>query len=221
MYLPRAHRLDDRDRILGLIEANPLGAWVCHADTGLVANHVPFLLDRTRGPGGTLYAHVSRANDVWRQLGPAMPSVVMFQGAQGYITPGWYPGKGTHGEVVPTWNYVVAHVHGTARVVDDHARLLDLLSRLTDTHEAAQTRPWRVADAPAAYIDRLLRGIVGIEIAIERLEGKLKLSQDEALEDRLGTFLGLRACPAAWAVAMADLVEGTIADGPAGAIPSP
>lgn len=99
--------------------------------------------------------------------------------AQSYITPGWYPGKTEHGKDVPTWNYVVAHAHGTARVIEDPDWMLGMLNRLTDTQESRRTLPWRVGDAPSDFIDKLMRGIVGIEISIDRLEVKLKASQDE------------------------------------------
>jgi transcriptional regulator len=193
MYVPTLHQLTDREALWSLMQAHPLGAWVCAGPGGLVANHVPFLLDRSRGPHGTLIGHVSRANPVWRDLGSDRPSVVMFRGPQAYITPGWYPGHTSHGRVVPTWNYVVAHAHGVARAVHDRDWLRSLLDRLTSVHEAQHPAPWQMADAPADYIDQLLRAIVGIEIPIDRLEGKLKASQDEALPDRLGTVAGLRA----------------------------
>lgn len=210
MYVNPRHTLTDREALHSLMAAHPLGAWVCHGQGGLVANHVPFLLDRSRGPFGTLIGHVSRANAVWRELGPAVPSVVMFQGPQSYITPGWYPGKAAHGKVVPTWDYVVAHAHGVARAIDDRDWLLDLLNRLTDVHESGRAAPWRVGDAPSAYIDKMLRAIVGIEIPIDRLEGKLKASQDEDLQDRVGTVRGLRAQTSGEAGAMADLVMKAI-----------
>ena len=210
MYIAKHHRQPDPDAAQALIEAHPLGAWVVHGRDGLVANHVPFLLDRSRGPQGTLLGHVSRANPVWRQLQDGVPSVVMFQGAQSYITPGWYPGKAAHGEVVPTWNYVVAHAHGVPRAVDDVQWLRDFLTRLTAAHEAARPAPWALTDAPAAFIDKLLRAVVGIEIPIDRLVGKLKASQDEALADRLGTAEGLQAQGSANASAMAALVRGAI-----------
>lgn len=207
MYVSRHHTLDDREAIFALMDAHPLGAWVCQTTSGLVANHVPFLLDRSRGEFGTLVGHISRANPVWRELGAATPSVVMFQGPQAYISPGWYPGKATHGKVVPTWNYAVAHAHGTMRAVDDRGWLLDVLDRLTNTHEAGRPMPWRVGDAPPDYIDRMLRAIVGVEMPIERLEGKLKASQDEDLPDRQGTVSALQSDPRDEARAMAGLVD--------------
>jgi transcriptional regulator len=216
VYINPRHRLTDHEALFSLLASRPLGAWVCHGHDGLVANHVPFLLDRSKGPLGTLVGHVARANPVWRALGATTPSLVIFQGPQAYITPGWYPSKAEHGKVVPTWNYVVAHAHGVARAVEDRDWLLDMLNRLTDAHESRQAAPWRVGDAPASYIDTLLRAIVGIEIPIDRLEGKLKASQDEALQDRHGTVRALQAQSGSDAGAMADLVAQAIAADPAG-----
>lgn len=210
MYVHPLHRLTDCDTLFALMASHPLGAWVCHGRDGLVANHVPFLLDRNRGPCGTLIGHVARANPVWRELESARPSVVVFQGPQGYITPAWYPGKAAHGEVVPTWNYVVAHAHGVARAIEDRAWILDMLTRLTARHEALRSVPWSLSDAPAAFMDRMMQAIVGIEIPIDRLEGKLKASQDEAMSDRLGTVRGLREQPDDAALAVAALVQDAI-----------
>ncbi len=210
MYVCKHHQLNEPEAILALIESRPLGAWVCQSKDGLVANHIPFFLDRTKGPHGTLMGHVARANSVWRQLLADTASVVMFQGAQSYITPGWYPGKAEHGKVVPTWNYTVAHVHGIARAIEDPKWMLDMLNRLTDAQESRQTRPWHVSDAPPDFVEKLMRGIVGIEIPIDRLEAKLKASQDEDLQDRRGTVTGLQSVPGDQTRAMADLVLAAI-----------
>lgn len=207
MYLPPYHQLNDRDALCSLVDAHPLGTWVCQGADGLIANHLPFVLDRQRGPHGTLLGHVARGNPVWRTLHAGAASVVTFQGPQAYITPGWYPGKAEHGRVVPTWNYAVAHAHGVAQVIEDREALLALLNRLTDAQEAGRPAPWRVADAPPDFIDKLMRAIVGIQIPIARLEGKLKVSQDEAPADRAGTVIGLRERGRAADTAMADLVE--------------
>ncbi len=206
MYIRRDHQLPALADQPALINAHPLGAWVVPTPQGLVANHVPFVLDRERGPFGTLMGHVARANGVWRELQPDRRSLVMFQGPQHYITPSWYPSKAAIGEVVPTWNYAAVHAHGTARVLDDPAALLALLHRLTNQQEGARPQPWRVDDAPPAYIERLMRAIVGIEIPIDRLEGKRKASQDEASGDHRGTVQGLLAEGTDAARAMAALM---------------
>jgi transcriptional regulator len=219
MYIRKDHQFTDREAMLALVDAHALGAWVCPTVEGLLANHVPFLLDRTRGPHGTLVGHVARANPVWRQLASSGPSIVMFGGPQAYITPNWYPGKREHGKVVPTWDYAVVHAHGVARAIEDEAWLRAMLERLTERHEAAQAMPWRVSDAPAEYIDKLLRAIVGIEIPVDRFEAKLKASQDEAVRDRFGTVAGLREVARREAAAMAELVQGTLdAEGMTGGV---
>jgi transcriptional regulator len=212
MYIRKQHQLTDREAIFSLIETHALGAWVCQVDGVLEANHIPFFLDRSQGALGTLVGHVSRANPAWRALATGLPSVVLFQGPQSYITPGWYPGKAEHGRVVPTWNYVVAHVHGVARVRQEREWLLGMLERLAQVHESTQPEPWRVNDAPAHYIDKMLHAIVGIEISIDRLVGKCKASQDEDMADRVGTVVGLAQCPGDDARAMAELVRRAIED---------
>lgn len=207
MYINRQHRFGSEEAMRTLIEANALGAWVLAGEDGMAANHIPFLFEPERGPHGTLVGHVARANPVWRALGRPAQSLVIFQGPQAYITPNWYPGRTEHGEVVPTWDYAVVHVHGVARAVEDRDWLRAMLRRLSAAQEAGQPGPWTVDGAPPACIDRLLRAIVGIEIAVTRLEGKLKASQDEAMQDRLGTVRGLRALGCPRAAAMAELVE--------------
>lgn len=173
------------------IDRHPLGAWVCASPDGLVANHIPFLLDRQEGTNGHLLGHVSRGNSVWKALADGTPCVVMFMGPQAYISPSWYPGKQAHGKVVPTWNYITVHAHGIARVRNETEWKLDLLTRLTASQENSRPSPWQLSDAPSDYLHRLLEAVVGIEISIDRLEGKRKLSQDEDAADRLGTAKGL------------------------------
>ena len=127
-------------------------------------------------------------------------------GPHAYITPSWYPGKHQHGKVVPTWNYVTVHAHGVARAIEDTGWILDVINRLTDAQESRRQNPWKVSDSPSAYIDKMLRAVVGIEITIERLEGRLKVSQDEDEHDRLGTVEGLRQTSDAPPNVLADLV---------------
>ena len=155
-------------------------------------NHLPFLLDRERGPHGTLVGHVARANPVWQQAaGRAV--LVVFQGPQGYISPSGYPSKAQHGKVVPTWNYAVVQARGTLQVLDEAATKHAIVHRLTQQHEATQARPWAVADAPADYIEQMLRAIVGIEIPLLSLVGKFKLSQNHSADNRQGAIGALRA----------------------------
>jgi len=208
MYVPQHFEETDRAVLHALIQAHPLGTWVTPGDDGaLIANHVPFLVDAERGEHGTLVAHVARANPVWRSFSRSSDSIVVFQGAHAYVSPSWYPGKQAHGKVVPTWNYAVVHAHGRPQAIDDRDWLLRLVSRLTDTNEAAQARPWKVADAPSDYIDQMLKAIVGIEIPIARLEGKWKLSQNRPEVDRLGVAAGLAARDDAMAAAVAALMR--------------
>lgn len=193
MYIRADHRFTELEAQQNHVDAHPLGAWVVAGPQGLTANHIPFVLDRSRGPQGTLIGHVARANGVWRELTNDRPSVVMFLGPQHYISPSWLPSKAVHGKVVPTWNYVTVHAHGVARVVDEPGALLALLHRLTDAHEAHRPARWQVGDAPPDYIARMMRVIVGVEIPIDRLEGKRKASQDDAPDDHRGTVDGLLA----------------------------
>jgi len=204
MYQPASFSNDDPSSLQALMRAHPLGTWVTLGDGGITANHVPFLFEPSMGPQGTLLAHVARANPVWQSAGP---SLVVFHGPQAYVSPNWYPSKAAHGKVVPTWNYAVVHVHGRARAVEDRDQLLALVSRLTREHEAGEPAPWQVADAPRDYIDQLLGAIVGIEIEVERIEGKWKMSQNRPADDRAGMAVGLRRAGGDEAAAVAALVS--------------
>lgn len=157
-----------------------------------------------------LIGHVARATTVWRQPTLRSPSVVLFQGPQFYITQGWYPSKAEHGKVVLTWNNLVAHVHATAGVVEDRDWILDRLNRLTDTLEAHKTQPSQVGDAPSDYIEKQMRAVVGIEIAIGRVECKLKVSQDEDMPNRHGTVKGLLSTSSEPGKGMAALLLNAI-----------
>ena len=191
MYSPSQHAESDVGVLQALVRAHPLGTWATQGEGELIVNHIPFLLDASRGEFGTLVGHVARANDVWRTHSTTVASVVIFQGAETYISPSWYPSKHAHGKAVPTWNYAVVHAHGLPRIVEDKAWLLDHISRLTNTHEAAQQLPWKVSDAPADYLDRMLQAIVGVEIPIARLVGKWKVSQNRPEADKLGVVAAL------------------------------
>ena len=203
MYLP-AHFEESRTPVMHqLMRAHPLATWVVQGADGLVVNHIPFLVDPDRGSHGTLVGHVARANPVWQRLAT---SVAVFQGPQAYVSPNWYPSKHAHGKAVPTWNYAVVHAHGTPHAIESRDALLDIVTRLTRAHEAGQAAPWQVSDAPPEFIEQMLKAIVGIEMPIERLVGKWKVTQNRPIADRLGTVAGLHQQGDAQSLAMATLV---------------
>ena len=162
MYIPKHYETTDVRELHALIDRHPLGTWVTAAGHGIVANHIPFLIDAQRGEFGTLVAHVAKANPVWRALVDGNESIVIFQGPDAYVSPSWYPSKKEHGKVVPTWNYAAVHAYGPARAIHDHAWLMDLVERLTAKHEAGRASSWKVSDAPPHYIARRIEAIVGI-----------------------------------------------------------
>ena len=203
MYLP-SHFAETRPEVLhALVRAQPLAVLVTHGAAGLEANHLPLLLDI--GPSGeaALLGHVARANPVWRVEG--VEALAIFQGPQAYVSPSWYPSKREHGKVVPTWNYVTVHAHGRLRVHDDPAWIRNLLDRLTTQMEAPRAEPWAVSDAPADYIEKTIAMVVGVELRVDRLEGKWKLSQNQPAANRAGVIKGLLANgePEAAALALA------------------
>ena len=185
MYIP-AHFAETRPEALArLIHAHPLGMLV-HASGGLLdADHIPFEFDPDEGPHGTLRAHVARANPLWQRCPTGTPVMAVFRGAEAYVSPNWYPSKHQTHRLVPTWNYEVVHAHGTLTVHDDERFVRRIVARLTRRHEAGEPRPWKMGDSAPAFIDELLRQIVGIEIAVTALHGKAKLSQNRAPHDRL------------------------------------
>jgi transcriptional regulator len=207
MYVPTHFAETNVSVLQQLILQHPLGAWVALADGELDVNHLPFLLDPSPSPWGTLMGHVARANPIWRSFSRSQASVVVFQGAQAYITPSWYPSKAEHGQVVPTWNYAVVHAYGLPRAIEDRDWLLDHVTRQTNLREAGAAAPWQVSDAPADFIDSRLRGIVGVEIPITKLVGKWKVSQNRTKADRRGVAEGLLERATSESVEMAELVR--------------
>jgi transcriptional regulator len=207
MYLPRHFAIDDLPELQQQILGTRLAMIVTHGEQGLQASHLPLLLRPEEGPNGTLYGHFARANPQWKELQNGAEALVIFAGADAYVSPGFYPSKAEHGKVVPTWNYVAVHAYGTAEVFTDAERLLDLVSGLTDRHEAGRAQPWKVADAPADYIDGMLKAIVGFALPIQRLEGKRKLSQNRNTADIAGVREGLAASPDVQDQALAHLMR--------------
>jgi len=194
MYLP-AHFAEARaDALDHIVQAHPLGTLVRVGPNGLDADHVPFELDPRAGPQGTLRAHVARANPLWREARDGDEVLVIFRAADAYVSPNWYPSKHEQHRQVPTWNYQVAHAHGRIAIRDDEKFVRGLVARLTRTHEAGtgNPRPWKMGDSAPEYIDGMLAAIVGIEVAIERIVVKSKLSQNKEPRDRLNAAEELR-----------------------------
>jgi transcriptional regulator len=191
MYTPSYFKDEDLASLHGQIEATRLATLVTFDETGLQASHIPLLLEPTQGPQGTLYGHLAKANPQWKALETGAEALLIFQGADAYISPSFYAAKAEHGKVVPTWNYLAVHAYGRADVFTDPERLLRIVTGLTDKHEASRAEPWAVSDAPADYIEKMLNGIVGFAIPVERLEGKRKLNQNRSAADIAGVSKGL------------------------------
>ncbi|MDE2371559.1 MAG: FMN-binding negative transcriptional regulator [Burkholderiales bacterium] len=203
MYQPSHFAAPAGDACANLMRAHPLATLVTTQDGALTADAVPLLYD---GAASLLRGHVARANPLWR-LADGLSVLAVFSGPQAYVSPGWYPSKATNPRVVPTWNYAVVHAHGRLRAVDDAPWLLDFLRRLTARHEADQQRPWSMDDAPADYLQQMAGAIVGIEIAVERIEGKFKLSQNRSATDHAGVVAGLQARPDVASQALSALMK--------------
>jgi transcriptional regulator len=207
MYLPKTHEETRLDVLHALITAHPLGTWVEAGEDDLVVNHIPFVLDPSRGQRGTLIGHVARANPVWKGPSGRVPGVVTFRGPQSYITPSWYPSKHEHGKAVPTWNYAVVTAHGRPEFTEDRRWLYEHLRQLTAAHEERQALPWKIDDAPADFTEKMVAAIVGVEIPIDRIEGKWKTNQNRPEPDKLGVVAGLLGKGDDESVAMAALVR--------------
>ena len=193
MYVPEQFRETRIDVLQAFIEQHPLGTLIAMTAEGLTANHIPLRARLSADGGGIVRGHIARANSLWRDLKPDAEVLALFMGADSYITPRWYPSKKEHGKVVPTWNYAAVHLHGSIRFIEDVSWLRDFVESLTDVHEGGRADRWHVSDAPADYIDGMLRAIVGLEIKVSRVVGKFKGSQNRSAADRAGVNAGLRA----------------------------
>lgn len=193
MYSPSAFRVDDLAQLHAQIARTPLAILVTQDEQGLLASHLPLLLDCHAGEQGTLLGHFARANPHWRSLANGTQVLAIFPGASAYVSPAYYPSKARDHKAVPTWNYVAVHAYGQAEVFDEPQRLRELVGRLSARHEQGRAQPWSLDDAPADYLDAMLRGIVGFALPIARLEGKWKLSQNHAADNRAGVREALAA----------------------------
>jgi len=190
MYLPKHFTAGEREarELLDGIRAADL---VTPTADGLYATFLPLIYDESGDHGAALLGHVARRNDHWR-LAPSGESLVIVHGPDGYVSPGWYASKRDHGRVVPTWNYLTAHIYGELAIHDDPAWVEDVVRRLTNRHESGRSEPWSVDDAPPDYTDAQLRAIVGVELRITRVEAKAKLGQNRSTRDMDGVIEGLR-----------------------------
>jgi transcriptional regulator len=187
MYIPSFNRIDDDGEIRRFVAAARSAEFVTvHPDGVPVATLLPIMWE-----GDVVLAHMAKANPQWKSIAPGSPALLISSGPQAYVSPSWYAAKAEHGRVVPTWNYSAVHLSGTVRVHEDREWLRDVVTRLTGMHEDVRSEPWHVSDAPERYIDGQLGGIVGLEIAVTRVEGKAKLSQNRSEADRRGVIKGL------------------------------
>jgi transcriptional regulator len=192
MYIPASYAEHDTAALFDFIEGNPLGILVTSSPSnGLFATHLPLVVHRDRGEHGALEGHLARANPHHRQVESGAEALVVFSGPDAYITPSWYEAKREHGRVVPTWNYAAVHVYGTLRFHDDPTFLRRHLEALTSRHETPRPQPWAVSDAPVEFIEKQMMAIVGLELAITRIEGKWKMSQNRSSADVDGVVRGL------------------------------
>ncbi|AFK69434.1 FMN-binding negative transcriptional regulator [Pseudomonas putida ND6] len=195
MYNSKPHQEHDLTRLHQHMLDTRLAVLVSQGEQGLLATHLPVLVDTAEGDFGTVYAHLARANRQWQDLQHGGEALLVFPGADAYVSPGFYPSKAENPKVVPTWNYLAVHAYGPAEVIHEAEPLLAIVSRLTDRHEQGRSEPWKVTDAPADYIEGMLRAIVGIRLPIARLQGARKLSQNRSGHDIDGVREGLSASP--------------------------
>jgi len=206
MYLPVSFKEERVPVLHDAIRNIKVGTLVTLGSEGLEASPLPMLIDPEPGPFGTLYGHLAKANPQWKRAQPEPQALVTFLGPNAYVTPSWYEAKREHGKVVPTWNYITVQAIGTPRWILDRDELLGIVTRLTNTHEAARAEPWAVSDAPADYIDGMLKAIVGFALPIIRLEGKWKLSQNRSAADLAGVRAGYAAEGDETAAALASAI---------------
>jgi len=187
MYIPKAFREDDINTLHNLIQEYSFATLITQHEGMPFATHLPFLLDTQRGPHGTLLAHMARANTQWHDFNSEQEVLTIFQGPHAYISPSWYEVELS----VPTWNYAAVHAYGIPRLIENGEELYKLLKILIETHEAQFKNPWPF-QLPDDYLQKMIRGIVGFEIEITRLEGKFKMSQNRTESERENVIASLQ-----------------------------
>jgi transcriptional regulator len=191
MYIPKAFSEEDITRLQDFIQQNNFAILVSQQDGIPVATHLPFVLDQSRGPYGTLLAHMARANPHWRLFDADHEELVIFQGPHTYITPSWYGDSLS----VPTWNYAAVHVYGKLRIIEDVAEMWTLMGTLIQQSEARFEQPWQFSSLPEDFVEKKLRGVVCFEVEITRLEGKFKMSQNRPVSDQVRVAATLQDSP--------------------------
>lgn len=213
MYTPEQFKVDDLAAIHATMRAHPFATLVTHGPEGLVASHVPVLV-KVDGEGhlGRIECHLARPNTHWKAFDPTSDALMIFQGAESYVRPGWYPSKAETAKAVPTWNYQAVHAYGRLEVKTDKAWLHAHVSEISDMMEAPYADRWATSDAPQSYMDVMLRGIVGLCLDVHRLEGKSKMSQNREMRDRQGVVDGLVRRGEGADLAVAALVAAGLKD---------
>jgi transcriptional regulator len=192
MYTPAQFKVEDAAEAHALMRAHPFAILVTHGSEGLTGTHLPTVLKvDAASPLGRIECHVARPNPQWKTFAAEADALMIFQGPNAYIRPGWYPSKAEHGKAVPTWNYAAVHAYGPLRVMSDKAWLLAHVGELSDQQEAPYEARWATTDAPESYLEVMARGIVGLTLEITRFDGKMKMSQNRDLRDRTGVMEGL------------------------------
>jgi transcriptional regulator len=208
MYTPVQFKVGEAAEAHALMRTHPFAILVTHGADGVVATHLPTVLKvDAASPLGRVECHLARPNPQWKTFAPDTDGLIIFQGAEAYIRPSWYPSKAEHGKVVPTWNYAAVHAYGRLEVIEDKDWLLAHVGELSDQQEAPYDARWSVGDAPADFLERQARGIVGLRLVVSRLEGKVKMSQNRDVRDRDGVVRGLAERAQGHDAATAALVE--------------
>ena len=205
MYVPKHFAEERVDVLHEAMQRIGLATLVSLGSQGLIATHLPLVLDPSTGEFGTLFGHVARGNPHWRDKDDGVQTLAIFLGPQAYVSPSWYATKQETGKVVPTWNYLTVHAYGELTTYEEPTKLRAHVAQLTELHD----QTWAVSDAPADYVDGMLKGIVGLELRIARIEGKWKMSQNRPEADRLGAIAGLEATGGALAHAVAEVMKAT------------
>lgn len=211
MYKPKHFVENDSNTLYDLIQQHPFASVVIHTSKGLEAAHIPLHIKDKDTNTLILQGHIAKANPLHQLIpGDGCEALGVFKGANTYISPNYYPSKKQHGKAVPTWNYLLVQAKGHLSLIDDKAWKLDFLNRLSKQHEAKQTEPWSINDAPEDYINTQLRALVGLEIQVKQLEGVRKLSQNQSAENREGVIEGLSKIREPDAQEIAQAIQKTI-----------